>query len=73
MLQVECYADNRGEQTPRAITIDERKVFVEEILDRWPGSDHRYFKLKGDDGQLYVIRQETQSGLWELTVARHGA
>lgn len=72
MLQVECSADNRGEQTPRALTIDDRKVFIEEILDRWPGPDHRYFKVKGDDGHLYVIRQDTISGTWELTMSRHG-
>ena len=73
MLQVECYADNRGEQTPRALTIDDRKVFVDEIIDRWPGPNHQYYKVKGDDGDLYVIRQDTQSGAWELTMFRHGS
>ena len=70
MLQVECYASHRGEETPRVLQIDGRKVFVEEVLDAWLGPDHRYFKLKGDDGDTYIIRQDTTTGAWELTMFR---
>jgi hypothetical protein len=72
MLRVECYASHRGDQTPRVLYIDERKVFVEEVMDTWHGPDHRYFKLKGDDGDVYVIRQDTTSGSWDLTTFRRG-
>ena len=67
MLHVECYAGHRGEETPRMLMIDERKIFVEEVLDTWQGPDHRYFKLKGDDGKVYILRQDTAAGRWELT------
>jgi hypothetical protein len=70
MLRFECYADHRGEETPRMLMIDDRQVFVEEILDRWLGPDHRYFKVKGDDGTLYIVRQDTASSAWELTMSR---
>ena len=69
-LTVECYAGHRGEQTPRALTIAGRRVIVEEVLDSWLAPDHRYFKLKGDDGDTYLVRQDTASGLWELTMFR---
>jgi hypothetical protein len=70
VLQVECYAGHRGEETPRLLVIDERKVFVEDVLDTWLGPDHRYFKIKGDDGDVYIIRQDTVTGTWELTMFR---
>jgi hypothetical protein len=70
VLQVECYAGHRGEETPRMLLVDDRKIFVEEVLDRWQGPDHRYFKLKGDDGEVYIIRQDTAAGIWELTTKR---
>lgn len=70
MLQVECYADHHGDETPRRLTIGDRQVFVEEIIDTWHGPDHRYFKLRGDDGNLHIIRQDTTSGAWELTTSR---
>jgi hypothetical protein len=53
VLQVECYAGHRGEETPRLLVID-----------------HRYFKIKGDDGDVYIIRQDTVTGTWELTMFR---
>jgi hypothetical protein len=72
MFHVECYADHRGEQTPRVLHLDDRKIFVEEVVDRWMGPDHRYFKVKGDDGGLYIIRQDTMSGAWELSTSKRG-
>ena len=72
MLRVECYASHRGEETPRVLYLDERKVFVEDVLDAWLGPDHRYFKLKADDGDIYIIRQDN-AGTWELTNKRHQA
>jgi hypothetical protein len=70
VLEVECYAGHRGDEKPRMLLVDARKIFVEEILDTWLGPDHRYFKLKGDDGDVYIIRQDTTSGTWELTPKR---
>lgn len=72
MLHVECYAGHRGEETPRRLTIGDRIVAVEEVLDRWLAPDHRYFKLKGDDGDVYLVRQDTASGVWELSMFRRG-
>ena len=71
MLRVECYADHRGEERPRVLYIDDRKVFVEEVLDAWIADDHRYFKVKGDDKDLYIIRRDAASN-WELTMFRRG-
>jgi hypothetical protein len=67
-LHVECYAGHRGEQTPRMLQIDERQVRVEAVLDAWLAPDHRYFKLRGEDGDTYIIRQDTETGTWELTM-----
>ena len=72
MLRVECYAGSRGEDTPRALVIGDGRVVVDEILDRWLAPDHRYFKLKGDDGDVYLVRQDTASGAWELTMFERG-
>jgi hypothetical protein len=31
-------------------------------------ADHRYFKVRGDDKALYIIRHETATDTWELTM-----
>jgi hypothetical protein len=65
---VECYAGHRGEETPRAFTLGERHVVVDEVLDCWLAPDHRYFKVRGDDGHTYVVRHDVITGRWELAL-----
>jgi hypothetical protein len=71
-VRVECYAGYRGEETPRRFHIGTRKVEVAAVLDRWLAPDHRYFKVRGDDGDLYILRHAVESGRWELTLYRRG-
>jgi len=66
-LGVECYAGYRGEETPRRFSLDERKVEVVEVVGRWQEPGQRYFKVRGDDGAIYVLRQDVISGQWNLT------
>jgi hypothetical protein len=72
-LEVECYAGYRGEQTPRAFSLGSRRIEVAELLDQWLAPDHRYFKLRGDDGDTYVVRHDIASGTWELKVFERAA
>jgi hypothetical protein len=67
-VRVECYAGYRGEQEPRRFWLGERAVAVEEILDRWLAPDHRYFKVRGDDGGRYILRHDTAADRWVLTL-----
>jgi hypothetical protein len=65
-IRVECYAGYRGEQEPRAFTLGERRFEVLEILDRWLAPDHRYFKVRADDGRAFVLRHDQASSEGEL-------
>jgi len=67
-LRVECYAGYRGEETPRAVFFDKRRVGVVEVLDSWLAPDHRYFKFRGDDGNLYILRHDVLTDRWDLTL-----
>ena len=71
-VTVECYAGYRGEQTPRALMLGDRRIEIRAVLDRWLAPDHRYFKLQGDDGDTYLVRHAVASGLWELTMYQRG-
>ncbi|HSN21805.1 MAG TPA: hypothetical protein VLS49_14085 [Usitatibacter sp.] len=65
-IRVECYAGHRGEQEPLAFTLGETRLPVAEILDRWIAPDHRYFKVRVEDGRVFVVRYDVPSGNWEL-------
>jgi hypothetical protein len=71
-VTVECYAGHRGEQTPRAIVLGDRRVEVSAVLDQWLAPDHRYFKVLGDDGNTYLVRHDVAFGQWELTMFQTG-
>jgi len=43
-------------------------IEVFDNIDQWHGPDYRYFKLKGDDGNLYILRLDESRAEWELTM-----
>jgi hypothetical protein len=72
MLRVKCYAGHRADTEPRRLHIGQREVAVSEIIDRWLDPRHRYFKLRGDDGGIYVLRHDTIEDRWEMTLYDSG-
>ena len=72
IIRVECHAGYRGEESPRRFFLHQRKVEVLEILDRWLAPDHRYFKLKGDDEAVYIIRYDGTRDQWQLIMFDSG-
>lgn len=67
-IHVECHAGYRADERPQRFTLGRRLIQVQEVIDQWYGSDHRYFKLRGDDGGIYILRQEESSRQWQLTL-----
>lgn len=67
-IKVQTYSGYRADERPTAFTLGERTFRVEEIVDRWFGADHAYFKLVADDGNLYVIRHDLEQDAWELVM-----
>jgi hypothetical protein len=72
-IAVECYAGYKGEETPRTIVLGGRRITVADVIDCWLAPDHRYFKIRGDDDHLYIIRQDVESGDWMLTMFERGS
>lgn len=71
-IKVECYAGYRGEETPVRFYLGERCIEVSEVLDRWLDPLHRYFKLRGNDHGIYILRHSTTTDSWELTLFDSG-
>ncbi len=72
IVKVECYAGYREEETPVRFYLGERCVEVSEVLDRWLDPSHRYFKLRGDDNGIYILRHSTDEDIWEMTLFDSG-
>ena len=71
-LRVECYAGYRSEETPRRFFIGGRRVETVQVIDRWLAPKHRYFKIRGDHGDVYLLRHYSETGGWELIMFERG-
>lgn len=63
-VRVECYAGYRAEETPRRFFIGRREIRVIEMIDRWLAPQHAYFKVRGDDSGIYILRYEQGADRW---------
>jgi hypothetical protein len=67
-VQVETNVDSDGIEKLRLIRFDSREIEVVENIDQWHGADYRYFKVRGSDGCLYMLRYNEIRADWELTI-----
>jgi len=71
-VEVECYAGYRSEESPRRFRLAGQQIEIADVVDRWLAPDHRYFKVRGAQGDLFIVRNDVVSGRWELTYFRDG-
>jgi hypothetical protein len=71
-VRVECYAGHRAEESPRRFFIGKREIKVIEIIDRWLDPAHSHFKVRGDDGGIYILRYDQDSDAWEMILFNSG-
>jgi hypothetical protein len=71
-VAVECYAGRIADERPVRFRLDQCEYLVEEVLDQWYGPDHVFFKVRADDGNVYILRHETSvpNGEWDLASFR---
>lgn len=72
-IRVDCYSGHRGEEEPRRFFLGEREINAMEIMDRWLDPGHRYFKVRGDDGGIYILRHDVQQDFWQMTLFDSGS
>ena len=72
-LTVESYSGRKADERPVRFRLGERQFEVEAVLDQWYDPESTSYKVRADDGNLYILRQQTStpSGAWELVSFRH--
>src|ERR1700731_3725291 len=65
-LRVECYAGAKADERPVRFQLGERDYIVDEVLDQWYGPDDAFFKVRTDDGNLYILRRSISADEWHL-------
>jgi hypothetical protein len=65
-VQVDSHERPDGSLVPLRIHLGGRQIVVAQVLDEWPGADHRYVKARGEDGNLYILRFDAHRSTWDL-------
>ena len=65
-IHVSCYSGYKANELPIHFTFRRRKRMVHEVLDRWYGINHSYFKVLASDNKNYLIRYDQGEDLWTL-------
>jgi len=72
-IQVQCYAGHRADQRPIRFTIRGRNFDVVAVDDQWYEPDAIYFRVRADDGNLYILRHDEIQDVWTLDAFRAAA
>jgi hypothetical protein len=67
-VRVECYAGRKAYERPLRFWLDDHLRIVDEVLESWYGPDAAFFKLRADDGSIYLLKHDTSiaDGEWSL-------
>ncbi|HMK23038.1 MAG TPA: hypothetical protein VK466_11945 [Terriglobales bacterium] len=67
-LTVECYSGRKADERPLRFCLGGREYSVEAVLDQWYDPECIFYKIRADDGNLYILRQHTSTpgGEWDL-------
>ena len=63
---VESQPDRDRGSIPRRIGFAGAMQDVVEILDEWPGQDHRYFRVRTADNARFLVRLNEIDQTWSL-------
>ena len=71
-LSVECYSGRKADERPVRFWLEGKEYRVETVLDQWYDPESVFYKVRADDGNLYILRQQTSlpGGAWELVSFR---
>jgi hypothetical protein len=65
-IQVECYSGYKADERPIKFWMGDNVLFVEFIEDQWYGPDDHYFRVRADDGNIYVLGHDEKNNQWSL-------
>lgn len=63
-VEVTAYSGYKANERPLSFTLENTKICVEDIVDRWYGVESDYFKILADDGKVYLIKWNRSLDLW---------
>ncbi len=66
------YSGRKADERPVRFWLDGKQYQVEAVLDQWYDPQGIFYKVRANDGNIYIIRQQTSTpdGTWDLVSFR---
>jgi hypothetical protein len=69
-VEVEAYSGFKADERPLRFRLGEAWLTVDEVVDRWYDPDAMYFRVRVEDGAMYILRHVEGSDVWTLEAFR---
>ena len=63
-IEVVAYSGYKANERPLYFVLDERRRKVLNVIDRWYGMEHDYFKVLAEDDRVYLLKWHRVLDLW---------
>ncbi len=65
-VKVTTYSGYKADERPVSFFLGKAEYKVLEVVDRYYNPDEEIFKVKGDDGGIYILAHKKKGDFWEL-------
>ena len=69
-VRVECYAGHKADERPLRFFLDGHKYEINLIDDQWYSPGAAWFRVRTDDGNVYVLKHDEGQDSWALEAYR---
>jgi hypothetical protein len=69
-IRVECYAGYKADERPVRFTLGEHAYEVTSVEDQWQAPGVSWFRVRANDGNLYILRHDEGPDAWSLEAFR---
>ncbi len=69
-IKVETYSGYKADQRPLRFILGNRRYQVLSVEDQWYSASASYFRVRADDGNVYVLRHDETEDQWALDAFR---
>jgi hypothetical protein len=69
IVRVQCYAGRKADERPVRFRIGELDHMVEDVIEQWYGPDETFYRVRADDGNVYLLRHNTSADIWRMESA----
>jgi len=65
-IEVGAYSGYKANERPLYLIVNDTRLEVKEILDRWYSEEHDFFQVLAGDGKVYLINWHRTRDIWTL-------